>query len=136
MPIRWDTRNKRWRYEFDRYIQGRRERASKLLPRGWSQTQADTFDRTESARLYAVASGVQQDDPLIETAVALYLRDKIEGEWERGSLLAADFFGLSLSHLNDLVNDMLYRIDTRRAALSPARPESRALNLGTVAPAA
>lgn len=76
MPIRWDPRNKRWRYEFDRYIQGGRQRTSRLLPRGWSQAQADAFDRTESARLYAVASGIQQTDPLIETAVTLYLRDK------------------------------------------------------------
>lgn len=76
MSIRWDTRNKAWRFEFDRRIQGRRERASKLLPKGWSQAQADAYDRTESARLYAVATGVQQDDPLIEHAVALYLQDK------------------------------------------------------------
>lgn len=50
MSIRWDTRNKRWRYEFDRYIQGRRHRLSRLLPRGWSQAQADAYDRTEGAR--------------------------------------------------------------------------------------
>lgn len=77
MPIRWDARNKRWRYEFDRYIQGRRHRLSRLLPKGWSQAQADAYDRAESARLYAVACGVQQQtEPLIEQAVALYLADK------------------------------------------------------------
>ncbi len=76
MSIRWDPRNKCWRFEFDRRIQGRRQRTSRLLPRGWSQAQADAFDRTESARLYAIATGIQQADPLIEEAVALYLRDK------------------------------------------------------------
>lgn len=76
MSIRWDTRNKRWRYEFDRYVQGSRKRTSRLLPRGWSRAQADAFDRTESGRLYAVATGVEQADPLIESAVALYLQDK------------------------------------------------------------
>ena len=76
MSIRWDARNKRWRYEFDRYVQGRRHRLSRLLPRGWSQAQADAYDRTESGRLYAVASGIQRDEPLIDQAVALYLRDK------------------------------------------------------------
>lgn len=76
MPIRWDARNKRWRYEFDRYIQGRRHRLSRLLPRGWSQAQADAYDRTESARLYAVATGVGRDEPLIDQAVTLYLQDK------------------------------------------------------------
>lgn len=76
MSIRWDTRNKRWRYEFDRYVEGRRQRASRLLPRGWTQAQADAFDRQESGRLYAVATGVKRADVLIDHAVALYLRDK------------------------------------------------------------
>jgi integrase len=76
MSIRWDARNKRWRYEFDRYIAGERKRASRLLPKGWSQAKADAFDGLETARLYAVATGVEQTDPLIETAVEHYLRDK------------------------------------------------------------
>lgn len=78
MSITWDKRNKRWRYEFDRYIEGRRNRASKLLPKGWSQAQADAFDRQESARLYALGTGVQRADALIETCVSLYLTDKTE----------------------------------------------------------
>lgn len=76
MPTRWDKRNKRWRYEFDRYIHGQRQRTSRLLPAGWSQAQADAFDRAESARLYAVAAGIEQSEPLIDEAVALWLRDK------------------------------------------------------------
>lgn len=76
MSISWDTRNKRWRYQFDRFIEGQRHRASRLLPAGWSQAQADAFDRKESARLYAVATGIERTDPLIETAVAHYLQDK------------------------------------------------------------
>lgn len=76
MPIRWDKRNKRWRFEFDRHIQGRRHRYSRLLPAGWSQAQADAFDRSESARLYALAAGITEADPLIESAVSLYLTDK------------------------------------------------------------
>lgn len=76
MSIRWDTRNKRWRYEFDRLLEGRRHRFSRLLPRGWSQAQADAYDRKESAHLYAVAAGIEQRKPLIDEAVALYLRDK------------------------------------------------------------
>lgn len=80
MPIRWDKRNRRWRYEFDRYLAGQRCRASRLLPAGWSQAEADAFDRAESARLYGVAAGIgapaEQLDPLIDAAVALYLQDK------------------------------------------------------------
>ncbi|MEY4713298.1 MAG: hypothetical protein RIS88_2748, partial [Pseudomonadota bacterium] len=76
MPIYWDTRNKRWRFEFDRYIGSRRHRLTRLLPAGWSQAQADAFDRQESGRLYALATGAGGTDPLIDEAVALYLRDK------------------------------------------------------------
>lgn len=76
MSIRWDSRNKRWRFEFDRYIEGQRKRASKLLPKGWSQAQADAFDRREGNRLYAIGTGVQPSDPLIDDAVVHYLRDK------------------------------------------------------------
>ena len=76
MSIRWDTRNKRWRFEFDRYIEGQRKRLSRLLPKGWSQAQADAYDRREGARLYAVATGIERPDPLIETAVLHYLQDK------------------------------------------------------------
>lgn len=76
MSIRWDTRNKAWRFEFDRVIAGVRRRASRLLPKGWSQAQADAYDRSESARLYAIGAGVEQERLLIETAVEHYLRDK------------------------------------------------------------
>jgi integrase len=76
MPIRWDTRNKRWRFEFDRYIDGERKRASRLLPKAWTQAKADAFDRKEAGRLYAVATGVEQADGLIDQAVLLYLKDK------------------------------------------------------------
>jgi integrase len=76
MSIRWDTRNKRWRFEFDRYVQGHRHRLSRLLPKGWSRAQADAYDGKETARLYAVATGVTRAEPLIDTAVELYLRDK------------------------------------------------------------
>ena len=76
MPIRWDTRNKRWRFEFDRVVEGRRHRLSRLLPRGWSQAQADAYDRKEGARLAAIAAGIEQRQPLIDEAVAHYLRDK------------------------------------------------------------
>jgi integrase len=76
MPIRWDSRNKRWRYEFDRIIEGQRHRLSRLLPKGWSQGQADAYDIKESGRLFAVATGVERREPLIDEAVVLYLQDK------------------------------------------------------------
>ena len=111
MPIYWDTRNKRWRYEFDRYLAGQRKRTTRLLPKGWSQAQADAFDRTESARLYAVAAGVQQTDPLIEEAVQLYLTDKAhlkshQSATEHLSAIAWAFMGRPMSALPDIAREV------------------------------
>lgn len=76
MPVYFDKSRGCYRFEFSRVIDGQRVRATKLLPKSWSQAQADKFDRTESARLYAVGTGVQRDVPTIDAAVALYLTDK------------------------------------------------------------
>jgi integrase len=63
----------RWYYQFDRVIAGRRIRANKLLPKGWSRTEAQAFDQRETARLYKAATGGGGTEPLIEDAVLLYL---------------------------------------------------------------
>lgn len=75
MPITYSARNRRWYFQFNRVIAGTRQRANRLLPKSWSRQQTDEYDRTESARLFAVASGLTQAAPLIEDAVLLYLRD-------------------------------------------------------------
>jgi integrase len=132
MSIRWDKRNKCWRFEFDRYIQGNRHRSSKCLPRGWSQAEADAFDRTESARLYAVAAGIRDDDPLIETAVALYLGDKtgLKSYKTAAEHLAAIFpayAGKRMSALPDVsreINEKRAR-DDGKGALSDATIKQR-----------
>jgi integrase len=69
----FDSDKKRWRFTFNRVIDGQRVRATKLLPKGWSRSQAEKYDHQETARLFAVASGVHQSEPLIDQAVALYL---------------------------------------------------------------
>ena len=107
MPIRWDTRNKRWRFEFDRVIAGQRHRASKLLPQGWTQAQADAFDRKEAGRLYAVGTGVERPDPLIDDAVLLYLQDKtglksFRSTEENLAAIAWAYAGKPLSALPDV----------------------------------
>jgi HD-like signal output (HDOD) protein len=53
---------------------------------------------------------------IAEHLVGLVLRDNSDGEWERARPLVADFFGLSQANLTDLVDDMLYRIEMRKAA--------------------
>lgn len=65
----------RYQYQLHRHVGGRRIRANKTLPAGWSKTQAQEFDRIETARIIAELTGVAPRAALIETAVAHYLRD-------------------------------------------------------------
>lgn len=63
----------RWLYQFDRVIAGRRTRANRLLPQGWTRAQAQAFDQREGGRLYEIATGGDKHEPLIADAVLLYL---------------------------------------------------------------
>lgn len=76
MSVYYDKKRGRYCFEFDRVINSQRVRATKLLPKTWTQAQADTFDRKESARLYAIAQGIEQDVPKIDQAVKYYLEEK------------------------------------------------------------
>lgn len=84
MPITRDKASGRWQYEFDRRIDGRRCRRRQLLPAGWTRAQADAYDRTQSAALYAVATGVTKPRPPIDAAVALY-RTERAGQLKHGT---------------------------------------------------
>lgn len=66
----------RFRYEFDRYIDGRRQRVTKLLPLSWTRTQAEGYARKQDSDLYAVASGSVKPRGLISDAVAIYLKER------------------------------------------------------------
>ncbi len=78
MPVYYDKGKKAYRFQFNRIIGGQRIRASRLLPAAWSQSQADAYERQESARLYAAGAGVGEPEvPLIDTAVALYLTHRV-----------------------------------------------------------
>jgi hypothetical protein len=78
MPIYRDRERGAFVFEFDRVIPGAgRVRARKRLPKTWNQAQADAYDRQQSAKLYAEASGVEGADHLIEDAVARYLTERI-----------------------------------------------------------
>jgi integrase len=76
MSIRYLRDKKRFRFEFEATINGQRHRITKLLPAGWNKTQADAFDKNESARLFAEASGVQRPAVTIEQAVDLYISER------------------------------------------------------------
>jgi integrase len=67
----------RWMFEFDRYIEGHgRTRKRRLLPAGWTQAQADAYDRKESAALYAIATGVAKPRRVVDEAVSRYLAER------------------------------------------------------------
>lgn len=76
MSIYRDKARGHFVFEFDRYVEGRRVRARKTLPKTWSRAEADAFDRKESARLYATAHSLGPNDPLIEDAVSAYLTER------------------------------------------------------------
>lgn len=64
----------RWLFQFDAVIPGvGRQRANRVLPKGWTKKQAQTYDQRETARLYALATGVEQQQHLIDDAVLAYL---------------------------------------------------------------
>lgn len=73
MPVFYDKRNKCWRFQCRRTVAGRIVRTSKLLPAAWTRTEAEAFDRTETARLFGLAAGTHHESPGIERAVELYL---------------------------------------------------------------
>lgn len=77
MSIYRDKKHGCFVYQFRRVINGKRFRIERRLPKLWSQAQADSFDRTESARVYAIATGAEKAEFTIEDAVAAYLRERV-----------------------------------------------------------
>jgi integrase len=77
MPVYFDKAKGRWRYIFRRRINGERHQATKLLPKGWSQRQAEAYDRLHSGRHYAVADGIERPRLPIAGAVELYLTHRV-----------------------------------------------------------
>lgn len=73
MPVYLDKEKSRWRFSFNRVIRAQRTRFTKLLPKAWDRTKAEKYDRQETARIYAVATGVERPEPRIDHAVRLYV---------------------------------------------------------------
>lgn len=127
MSVSWVKDKKRWRFHFVRVINGERYQATKLLPQGWSRAQADKYDREEVARLYATATGIQRDEPLIDDAVRLYLENVIPHQKDGHKaaqtlgLLYPDYTGRKLSDLATVAQEY------RRGAmgLKPATVRNR-----------
>ena len=128
MPIYRDPKTGRWRFDFDRRIGRARQRLRKLLPAGWTRAQADAFDRAESARLYALASGVEKPTYTIDAAVACYL-DERAPQLKHGRGLAGElrallpwYTGRPIEQLADVCAE--YSAD-QRGALAPATVRNR-----------
>jgi integrase len=81
----------RWLYQFDRHFPAPvgRQRANKLLPKGWTKAQAQAYDQRETARLYELATGGDRPEPLIEDAVLLYLTDHAPSLKNHGDIVGA-----------------------------------------------
>ena len=115
-----------WLYQFDRVIAGQRQRANRLLPKGWTRAQAQAFDQRESARLYELATGGDKPEPLIDDAVLAYLTDHaphlknfrdIEGAL---AILAPEYVGKPFSALPDIARDY-----PKRSGVAPATTRNR-----------
>lgn len=133
MPIYRDRKRGAFVFEFNRRIPGAgRVRARKRLPKTWNQAQADAFDRQESARLYALATGTEGADQLIEEAVTSYLTDRVP-HLKAGKNTAAELAGMywayagrPMSALADVCK--AYRAKARKedgTALAPATVRNR-----------
>lgn len=127
MSVYFDANKKRWRYSFNRIVDGVRHRATKLLPQGWSRNQADAYDRAQSGSLYAQVKGLESARLTLAGAVQLYLDHRCPA-LKNGKKAAQD-----LAHLYpyienawlDQVDDVATRYQNDHPELAPATIRNR-----------
>lgn len=135
MPISWDTRNTRWRWQFKATIGGHRYRFSRLLPASWSEAQARRFDQQETSRTYArLSAGTKPTVPLIEQAVALYLLERIPKQAD-GKNAAQNLAHMAPYYLGRGLYD-LGKVAREYAADAPLAPATVRQRLATLRAAA
>lgn len=76
MSIYRDKKTGRWRYEFDMRVNGQRARKRRLLPAGWTRSQAEAYDRKEGSALSAIAEGIAKPRRTVDEAVARYAAER------------------------------------------------------------
>lgn len=124
MPISWSARDKRWRFDFDRYVEGRRYRSIRLLPKGWTQAQAYAYDQKEVGRLWAIATGaIPRDERLIDEAVLAYLQDKrhlksLKSAEQHLAEIHWAYGGRPLSELPEVAREIAEARDGRREGVT------------------
>lgn len=134
MSVYWDTSKKRWRFSFNRKVrrgaERRRIRATKLLPKAWSQRQAEKYGRDESARLYAEATGIEQPRLKLLPAVKLYIDHRCPN-LRNGKKAAQELLNLVLdmdlaTRYLDEVGDIATEYEKKHGArLAPATRRNR-----------
>jgi integrase len=116
-------------FQFDRVIAGQRIRANRVLPKGWTRAQAQAYDQRETARLYALATGGEHAEPLIDDAVLVYLTDHapslknyrdIEGAL---AIIQPEYMGKPFSALPDIAQE--YAKTAVKEGLSLATAKNR-----------
>lgn len=75
MSIYRDKRTGRWRFDFDHYIDGVRHRYRQLLPKGYSRSEAEAFDRQKGKALWAIAQGHARPRFTIGQAVSRFVKE-------------------------------------------------------------
>jgi integrase len=118
----------RWYFQFDKIIEGQRQRANKLLPKGTTRAQADAYDQREVTRLWEVATGGKRDEPLIDDAVLTYLEDhgpdgkhplKNHADIEAALFLLHPFYcGKTVGELRSVVDDYFKNAKPTEASIA------------------
>ena len=85
MPIETITKNgkRRYRWTFERVIEGKRVRKTKILPAGLSAAAADKLGREWDAETYSIETGIKKPVVTIGECVSLHFQDKAEGWKDR-----------------------------------------------------
>ena len=118
-------------FEFDRYIGGERIRVRKYLPKAWTQAQADAFDRSESSRLYAVATNIEKPVFKIEDAVSVYLKERVPNLKSGGNIgrelmqMAWAFKGRQITEAPAACKEYAERVSQETEPLSSATIRNR-----------
>ncbi|RQQ37099.1 tyrosine-type recombinase/integrase [Burkholderia stagnalis] len=85
MPIETITKNgrRRFRWTFERVIEGSRIRKTKLIPAGLSAREADELGRKWDAEVYATATGARRPIVTIGECVRIHVGDRSAGWKDR-----------------------------------------------------
>lgn len=123
MSAYFDKTKGRWIFDFDKVINGQRVRATKTLPEGWNRAKAEAFNKAETDRLYAIATGAIKERVTIETAVALYIKHQCPKLKNGNGVikeLARIHWAYDGKYLDELADVAREYTEAERERLSPA----------------